>query len=73
VDHSLWPATTLQKFVDPADGVRKLFPTISFIKRTDAPALTYIPEITMNLAAGIWSNNLVLVSTEPAPRLFRNG
>jgi hypothetical protein len=66
-DPSLSPTTALQEFVDAADGATKFFQTISFIKRTDAPALTYIPESTDDLGGGLWSNDLVLVSTEPGP------
>lgn len=49
---------------DPNDaGVQKLFPTITFIRRTDTSSLTYSAEQSIDMAD--WDSGPVLVSTTP--------
>ena len=48
---------------DPADGnIVKLWPTVRFARRTDAPAITYVVEYSTGLTA--WTAGGTLVGTE---------
>lgn len=68
VEPALWPVSAMGEFADPNDnGIIKSFATISFLKRTDAPGLTYVPEMTTDLLSGEWTDDMVLVSTVAGP------
>ncbi len=71
-DRSILPAIAVMEFPDPADGnLSKPYPTISFLRRTDAPDLVYAVEISDDLRN--WTNELEQISATPdaAPNMER--
>lgn len=54
----LLPVLGFGTYPDPNDGnTSKLYPTLTFNRRTDAPWLTYVVQSSSSLAADSWSSN----------------
>jgi hypothetical protein len=65
-DLRILPVAGRIDLADPNDGnAIKTYPTITFRRRTDAPALIYLPELSTDLMT--WTNNVQLLSTTPGP------
>ncbi len=62
-DRSILPVTGTMNFTDPTDNMVKPYPTISFVRRTDAPNLDYFVETSTDLTA--WNNQVEEVSATP--------
>src|SRR5439155_4228341 len=53
----LLPVAGLGDYPDPNDGnTIKLYPTITFNRRTDAPQLGYVVQSCSDLAANVWNS-----------------
>ncbi len=63
VNMEILPTIGSMNFVDPTDGLTKLYPTIAFDRRTDAPNLDYSVEISNDLVH--WTNNVEQISVTP--------
>ena len=64
-DLSILPTIARMDFADPNDGGSiKPYPTITFNRRTDAPALTYSVEISIDLVD--WTNDVEQISAIPS-------
>ncbi len=65
-DNSILPVMGEVLVADPNDNnTLKPYPTITFLRRTDAPNLTYFVENSNDLAS--WMNNVEQISDTPGP------